>query len=88
MMKAIVMFYENSLRVILDSQKRSEAKISMAQIEMFLSREEHGAVMEEITGMKFIDPATPTDELKRKFDDIHANISKAYNEFASQGMRI
>jgi hypothetical protein len=48
MMKSIVLFYEGCIRVILDTQKRSEQKLSMAQIEMFLSREENGNVMDAI----------------------------------------
>ena len=48
MMKAIVLFYDGCIRVILDTQKRSEQKLSMAQIEMFLSREENGNVMDAI----------------------------------------
>ena len=88
MMKAIVMFYEGAIRTIVDTQKRSEQKMSMAQIEMFLSREENGNVMDKINQMKFIDPATPKDQMKREFDDLHAAISKAFNEIGTQSMRI
>ena len=84
MMKAIVLFYECSTRVILDTQKRAEQKTSMAQIEMFLSREENGNIMDRINSMKFIDPITPKDEMKRQFDDLHASIQKAFNEIGTQ----
>lgn len=46
MMKAICLFYDGAQRVILDTAKRAEQKMSMAQIEMFLSREENGNVMD------------------------------------------
>lgn len=46
MMKTICMFYDGCVRTIVDTQKRSEQKMSMAQIEMFLSREENGNVMD------------------------------------------
>ncbi len=88
MMKAIVMFYEGCNRVILDTQKRSEQKMSMAQIEMFLSREENGNIMDKIVQMKFIHPNTPKDQMKREFDDLHAAISKAFNEIGTQSMRV
>jgi len=37
--------------------------------------------------MKFIDPVTPKDEMKRMFDDLHQNISKAFNEIGT-GSRV
>ena len=88
MMKAICLFYDGAQRVILDTAKRAEQKMSMAQIEMFLSREENGNVMDQINSMKFIDPITPKDQMKRMFDDLHQAINKAFNEIGSQGMRV
>jgi truncated hemoglobin YjbI len=88
MMKAIVMFYTNSTRLILDTQKRAEQKMSMAQIEMFLSREESGNIMDRIVRMKFQNPAMPKDEMKRWFDDLHSAINKAFNDLSTQGMRV
>lgn len=86
MMKAIVMFYDGCIRVILDSAKRSEQKLSMAQIEMYLGREENGDVMDRINNMKFIPPTTPKDEMKRKFDDLHNAITKAFNDIGMSRM--
>jgi len=88
MMKAIVMFYEGCIRVILDTQKRAEQKLSMAQIEMYLSREENGNVMDKINSMKFYSPTMPRDEMKREFDELHALITKAFNEIGTQSMRV
>ena len=88
MMKAIVMFYEGCIRVILDSAKRAEQKLSMAQIEMYLGREENGNVMDKINSMKFFPPAMPRDEMKREFDELHALITKAFNEIGTQSMRV
>ena len=65
MMKAIVLFYEGCIRVILDTAKRSEQKMSMAQIEMYLGRQENGNVMDRINSMKFLDPAMAQDSMKR-----------------------
>ena len=65
MMKAIVLFYEGCIRVIVDTAKRSEQKMSMAQIEMYLGRQENGNVMDRINSMKFLDPAMAQDSMKR-----------------------
>jgi hypothetical protein len=62
--------------------------MSMAQIEMYLGREENGNVMDQINSMKFIDPITPKEEMKRMFDDLHSNINKAFNELGTQSMRV
>mgnify|MGYP006863524522 CR=1 FL=1 len=86
MMKAIVMFYDGCIRVILDSAKRSEQKLSMAQIEMYLGREENGDVMDRINSMKFYSPIMPKDEMKRKFDDLHAAINKAFTDIGTSRM--
>ena len=88
MMKAIVMFYEGCVRVILDTAKRAEQKISMAQIELFLQREENGNVMDRINNMKFFDPQMPKAQMQREFDDLHQAISKAFNEIGTQSMRV
>jgi len=95
MMKGICLFYDNSIRVIVDSSKRSEQKMSMAQIEMYLNRDENGtmidgvmtSIMEQINSMKFIDPITPKEEMKRQFDDLHSLINKGFNEMGTQGVR-
>ena len=58
MMKAICLFYDGAQRVIADTQKRNEQKMSMAQIEMFLKREENGNIIKRINNMKFKDPAS------------------------------
>ena len=83
MMKAIVLFYDGSIRAILDTQKATSAKLSMTQIEMHLSREENGNVMDRINSMKFISPITPKDEMKREFDDLHAAINRAFNDLST-----
>jgi len=83
MMKAIVMFYDGCIRVILDTAKRSDSKLSMAQIEMFLDREENGDIIDRINSMKFFSPIMPKDEMKRKFDDLHNAITKAFTDIST-----
>merc|ERR1711990_163689 len=83
MMKAIVMFYDGCIRILTDPQRKTEQKTSMAQIEMYLSREENGNVMDQINSMKFIDPVTPKEEMKRMFDDLHNAINKGFNEMST-----
>lgn len=82
-MKAIVMFYDGCIRVILDTAKRSDSKLSMAQIEMFLDREENGDIIDRINSMKFFSPIMPKDEMKRKFDDLHNAITKAFTDIST-----
>jgi len=79
MMKAIVIFYEGCIRVILDTQKRAEQKMSMAQIEMFLSSKENDNVMAKIPRMKFQLPSMPKDEMKKWFDDLHKQLNDSFN---------
>jgi hypothetical protein len=86
MMKAIVMFYDGCIRVILETAKRSEQKMSMSQIEMFLCREENGDIIDRINNMKFFDPIMPKDEMKRKFDDLHNSITKAFTDMSTSRM--
>lgn len=74
MMKAICLFYDGCIRSILDTAKSSQQKLSMTQIEMHLSREENGNVMDRINSMKFFSPIMPKDEMKREFDDLHSAI--------------
>lgn len=38
--------------------------------------------------MKFFDPQTPKEEMKRKFDNLHNAISKAFNEIGTQSLRV
>ena len=84
MMKAIVKFYEGCIRVIVDTQKRSEQKMSMAQIEMFLAREENGDIMEKIIQMKFTDPRMDKALMKKQFDDLHNEMDRCFNELGTQ----
>lgn len=86
MMKAICLFYDGCIRVILDTSKRSEQKMSMAQIEMFLSREENGNLMDRMNQMKFLLPSMPQDAMKREFDDLHSLLQKAFNEIGTSRM--
>lgn len=83
MMKAIVKFYEGCIRVIADTQKRSEMKMSMAQIEMFLSREENGDVMEKLIQMKFTDPTMDKALMKKQFDDLHNDLDRCFQEIGT-----
>lgn len=83
MMKAICLFYDGCIRSILDTAKASQQKLSMTQIEMHLSREENGNVMDRINSMKFFSPIMPKDEMKREFDDLHAAIQRAFNEISN-----
>ena len=72
MMKCIVTYYENCKRTLLESQK-TEKKISMALIEEVLKD-----ISEELTKMKFIDPALPKAEIEKRLNDFAERIE---NEF-------
>jgi hypothetical protein len=87
MMKAICLFYDGCIRVILDTQKAGAQKLSMAQIEMALSREENGNVMDQINSMKFFSPVMPKGEMKHKFDELHSAIQRSFNEIGTSSMR-
>jgi len=87
MMKAICLFYDGCIRVILDTQKAGAQKLSMAAIEMALSREENGNVIDRINSMKFFSPIMPKDQMKREFDELHSAIQRAFNEIGTASMR-
>ena len=77
MMKAIVKFHENCQRVILETSKR-EKKISMGYIEQTLGGETD--VISGLNNMKFKSPATPEHEMRKFFDDLHAQIDRRFQE--------
>ena len=58
--------------------------MSMAQIEMFLAREENGDIMEKIIQMKFTDPRMDKALMKKQFDDLHNEMDRCFNELGSQ----
>jgi len=69
MMKCIVKFYENCMKIITDSSK-SEKKISMGFIEQTLKYN----VIDKLYNMKFLNPLTPKLEIRQYFDDIVTEI--------------
>jgi|TARA_B110000285_G_C15113439_1_gene612549 V-type H+-transporting ATPase subunit A len=73
MMKCIVKFYENCMKIISESSK-SEKKISMGFIEQSLKYN----VIDKLYNMKFLDPLTPDLEIRQYFDDI---VTEIENEF-------
>jgi V-type H+-transporting ATPase subunit A len=73
MMKCIVKFYENCMKIINESSK-SEKKISMGFIEQSLKYN----VIDKLYNMKFLDPLTPDIEIRQYFDDI---VTEIENEF-------
>jgi vacuolar-type H+-ATPase catalytic subunit A/Vma1 len=75
MMKAICKFYDNCMKVILDSAK-AERKISMGFIEQTLKNN----VMDKLMSMKFKDPLTSENELRTYFDDIVTEIDNRFRE--------
>lgn len=76
MMKCIVSFYENSIRVIQESQM-SEKKISFAVILTHLEDE-----FLELSQMKFKEPETPEPEMNQYFDDLVENIETKFRNLA------
>jgi len=77
MMKAIVKFYENCIKVISETAKRDK-KISMGYIEQTLSGEKD--VIGKINNMKFLLPTTPKQEVMDFFDELHDQIDRRFNE--------
>ena len=77
MMKAIVKFYENCIKVISETAKRDK-KISMGYIEQTLSGEKD--VIGKINNMKFILPTTPKQEVMDYFDELHDQIDRRFQE--------
>ena len=75
MMKCIVKFYENCMKIITDSSK-SEKKISMGFIEQTLKYN----VIDKLYNMKFLNPLTPKLEIRQYFDDIVAEIDNRFRE--------
>jgi len=75
MMKAIVKFHENCIRV-LEATARSEKKISMAFIEAQLGND----IIYELTQMKFQIPTRPEQEIRTYFDSLHENIDKKFTD--------
>ena len=77
MMKAIVKFYDNCIRIITETAKRDK-KVSMAFIEQTLSGPND--VITKINKMKFISPTLPEHEVRKQFDDLHALIDQRFHE--------
>ena len=77
MMKAIVKFHENCQRIILETSKR-EKKVSMGYIEQTLGGETD--VIAGLNNMKFKLPTTPEHEMRKFFDDLHAQIDRRFQE--------
>ena len=75
MMKAIVKFHENCIRVITDSTK-AERKISMGYIEQTLGND----VIDQINHMKFKTPDLPEAQMKKYFDDLHETIDARFRD--------
>lgn len=77
MMKAIVKFYENCIRVLTETSKRDK-KISMAIIEKMLSGPRD--VIPRINSMKFILPSKPEHEVREEFDNLHQMIDQRFQD--------
>jgi len=77
MMKAIVKFHENCQRIIAETAQR-EKKISMGYIEQTLGGE--GDVIAGLNNMKFRLPTEPEHEMRKFFDDLHAQIDRRFAE--------
>jgi vacuolar-type H+-ATPase catalytic subunit A/Vma1 len=77
MMKAIVKFHENCIRVISDSA-RQERKISMGYIEQTMGND----VLYQLNQMKFKRPDLPEHEMRKYFDDLHDQIDTRFRDLA------
>lgn len=75
MMKAIVKFHENCIRVI-ESSSKSDKKISMGQIEATLGND----LIYELTQMKFKSPTAPEHEIRKYFDELHESIDNKFRD--------
>jgi len=73
MMKAIVKFHENCIRV-LEATSRSEKKISMGYIESTLGND----IIYELTQMKFQSPNTKEEVVRTYFDKLHEDIDSKF----------
>jgi len=79
MMKAIVKFYDNCVRLVSSSaQDKGEKKITMGFIEQTLGGEND--VIGKINNMKFVLPSTPEVEVRKFFDDLHAEIDTRFSQ--------
>lgn len=78
MMKAIVKFYENSIRIITESQEKNAKKVTMGYIEQTLGGEDD--VISKINNMKFKKPDLPEHQMRREFDEIHALIDQRFQD--------
>lgn len=75
MMKAIVKFHENCIRVITDSAK-AEKKISMGFIEQTMGPN----IIDQINNMKFVKPDRPEHEVREFFDNLHEDIDNKFRD--------
>ena len=75
MMKSIVKFYDNCIRII-ESSAKSEKKISMGLIEQTLGAD----LIYELTQMKFKSPTAPEHEVRKYFDELHENIDAKFRD--------
>lgn len=81
MMKSIVKFYENCIRVITDSSKSGAGgknKISMGLIEQSLGGD--GDVISQLSKMKFQHPDMREEEMRIYFDDFHEKIDSRFRD--------
>jgi V-type H+-transporting ATPase subunit A len=75
MMKSIVKFYDNCLRII-EASAKSEKKISMGLIEQTLGAD----LIYELTQMKFKSPTAPEHEVRKYFDELHESIDAKFRD--------
>jgi hypothetical protein len=77
MMKCIVKFYENCMKLISESAKSDKKQsISMGYIEQTLKYN----VIDKLYNMKFLDPLTPDIEVRAYFDDIVNEIETKFRD--------
>jgi hypothetical protein len=77
MMKCIVKFYENCMKLISESAKSDKKQsISMGYIEQTLKYN----VIDKLYNMKFLNPLTPDLEIRQYFDDICTEMDNKFRE--------
>jgi len=77
MMKCIVKFYENCMKLISESAKSDKKQsISMGYIEQTLKYN----VIDKLYNMKFLNPLTPDLEIRQYFDDICTEMDIKFRE--------
>jgi hypothetical protein len=77
MMKCIVKFYENCMKLISESAKSDKKQsISMGFIEQTLKYN----VIDKLYNMKFLNPLTPDLEIRQYFDDICTEMDNKFRE--------